>query len=64
MATNLRSVLGCLIGEAIPWLDALSCRKAFDWALSELDRAKKWKEALGTPDADRHFHLRYYENLP
>ena len=31
MAQSLQSALACLRGEALPWLDLLSCEDAFKW---------------------------------
>lgn len=63
MAQSLQSVLNCLKVEALPWLDLLSCRESFEWATSELERAKRWKESHGTPGAEEHFHLKYYSDI-
>ena len=63
MAQSLQSVLTCLTAEALPWLDLLTCQNAFDWAVSELARAKRWKESLETPGAEPHFKLRYYNGI-
>ena len=63
MAQSLQSVLTCLKIEVLPWLDLLTCREAFEWATSELARAKRWKESLGTPGTERYFHLKYYSDI-
>jgi hypothetical protein len=63
MAKSLQSALTCLKAEVLPWLDLLTCLEAFEWAISELARAKRWKESLGTPGAERYFYLKYYSDI-
>jgi hypothetical protein len=63
MAQSLQSALACLSGEALPWLNLLSCEDALKWAVSELARAKRWKAAQGTPGAEPDFVLRYYDDI-
>ena len=61
MAEVLRDIAAEITDTVIPWLDLRSSSEAFEWATSELARAKRWKEQLGSPGADPHFHMRYYE---
>ncbi len=63
MVQTLQLTLASLIAEALPWLDLLTCQEAFDWGISELKRAKHWKESLETPGAEPHFNLKYYSEI-
>jgi hypothetical protein len=61
MINALQAPLKCLLDEGLPWLEKISCKEAFQWATSELARAKKWKESRSTSEQGLQFELRYYK---
>ena len=63
MVQGLQSALACLRGEALPWLDRLSCQPAFEWAANELAHARKSRESQKTSGAEPPSRMSYYTDL-